>query len=130
MFSDRQQMLAEARRNVQEVSGEEAKSRQDKDEVDIFLDVREPAEWTAGHIPGAVHVPLGMLHFRGDPASPLADPSLTVHQNAAIVVYCETGIRSLLGADLLKKMGYANVVSMAQGISGWGRRGYPVEYGA
>ena len=130
MFSDRQQMLAEARRNVQEVSGQEAKEKQDNDEIDIFLDVREPAEWSAGHIPRAVHVPLGMLHFRGDPASPLADPALTVHLNASIVVYCESGVRSLLGADLLKKMGYTNVVSMAQGIAGWGRKGYPVEYGA
>ena len=130
MFSDRQQMLAEARRNVQEVSGQDAKVKQDNDEIDIFLDVREPAEWTAGHIPGAVHVPLGMLHFRGDPASPLADPNLTVNVNASIVVYCESGVRSLLGADLLKKMGYTNVVSMSKGISGWGREGFPVVYGA
>ena len=129
MFSDRQQMLAEARRNVQEVSGQDAKQRQDRDEVDIFLDVREPSEWTAGHIPGAVHVPLGMLHFRGDPASPMADPNLTVNVDASIVVYCESGVRSLLGADLLKKMGYRNVVSMSKGIAGWGRNGFPIEYG-
>lgn len=130
MFADRQQMLAEARRNVQEVSGQEARERQERDEGDVFLDVREPAEWTAGHIPGAVHVPLGMLHFRGDPASPMADPNLTASTDARIVVYCETGIRSLLAADLLKKMGYRDVVSMARGISGWGQAGYPVEYGA
>jgi rhodanese-related sulfurtransferase len=130
MFADRQQMLAEARRNVQEVSGQDAKVKQDNDEIDILLDVREPAEWTAGHIPGAVHVPLGMLHFRGDPASPLGDPDLTANVNASIVVYCESGVRSLLGADLLKKMGYTNVVSMAKGISGWGRSGFPVVYGA
>ena len=110
MFTDRQQMLAEARRNVQEVSGQEAKERLDRDEVDLFLDVREPAEWSAGHIPGAVHVPLGMLHFRGDPASPMADPNMTVNTDASIVVYCESGVRSLLGADLLNKMGYSNVV--------------------
>lgn len=130
MFSDRQQMLAEARRNVQEVSGQDAKERQDRDEVDVFLDVREPSEWTAGHIPGAVHVPLGMLHFRGDPSSPMADPELTAKTDANIVVYCETGVRSLLGADMLKKLGYKHVVSMAKGISGWGRNGYPIDYGS
>ena len=130
MFTNRQQMLAEARRNVQEVSGQDTKERFDRDEVDVLLDVREPSEWTAGHIPGAVHIPLGMLHFRGDPASPMADPNLAANVNASIVVYCETGVRSLLGADLLKKMGYANVVSMAKGISGWGRQGYPIEYGS
>jgi rhodanese-related sulfurtransferase len=130
MFTNRQQMLAEARRNVREVSGQDAKESHERDDVDIFLDVREPSEWTAGHIPGAVHVPLGMLHFRGDPASPMADPNLTADPKAKIVVYCESGVRSLLGADMLKKMGYTEVVSMAKGISGWGRHGYPIEYGS
>lgn len=129
MGTDRERLLAEARRNVEEVSAGEAKQRHDRREVGVFLDVREPHEWAAGHIPGALLVPLGKLETVGDPTSPTADPALTGHHAGSIVVYCEQGVRSLLGADLLKKMGYTNVVSMRRGITGWGREGLPVEYG-
>jgi molybdopterin/thiamine biosynthesis adenylyltransferase/rhodanese-related sulfurtransferase len=77
----------------------------------VLLDVREPREWDAGRIPGAVHVPLGTLPARAREVLP--DPS------APIVVYCAHGIRSLQAARYLEALGYADARSMSGGTEAW-----------
>ncbi len=121
------QMLAEARRNVPEISAAEAKERLDRGEVDLIVDVREAGEWEKGHIPGAAHVPRGFLEWMADPTSPTANRRLTGDVEQRIVVHCGGGARSLLAAATLKRMGYANVASMAGGLTDWSRQGFPIE---
>ena len=77
----------------------------------MLLDVREPREWDAGRIPGAIHVPLGTLPTRA--AEALPDPSVP------IVVYCAHGIRSLQAARYLEVLGYTDAWSMAGGTDAW-----------
>jgi molybdopterin/thiamine biosynthesis adenylyltransferase/rhodanese-related sulfurtransferase len=77
----------------------------------VLLDVREPREWDAGRIPGAVHVPLGTLPARAREALP--DPS------ASVVVYCAHGIRSLQAARYLEALGYADARSLSGGVEAW-----------
>jgi rhodanese-related sulfurtransferase len=120
-------MLAEARKVVPEVTPAQAKEGLDKGQVDLILDVREPAEWDKGHIPGAVLAPRGLLEWYADPTSSYAKPELTANRDAHIVVQCAAGGRSLLAAETLKKMGYANVSSMAGGFTEWSKQGFPVE---
>lgn len=127
MVLSARQMLEEARANVPEISAPEAKALLDRGGIDLVLDVREPAEWDAGHIPGALHVPRGLLEFQADSASPSANPQLTAAREARVVVHCAAGARSLLAAETLKKMGYSNVSSMAGGFAEWATRGFPVE---
>ncbi len=82
----------------------------------IVVDVREPAEFAAGHIPGAVNVPRGLLEFRiGSIAADdgQADPS------KEILVYCRSGARGALAAKTLEKMGYENVTNLAGGFLAW-----------
>ncbi len=121
------QMLAEARRNVPEISAAEAKERLDRREIDLIVDVRDDGEWAKGHIPGAAHVPRGFLEWMADPTSPNADRRLTRDLAQRIVVHCGAGGRSLLAAETLRRMGYTNVASMAEGLTGWARRGFPIE---
>lgn len=121
------QMLAEARKSVPEVSAAQAKEKLDRGGVALILDVREPDEWAKGHIPGALHAPRGMLEFYADPTSSYAKSELTAKRDAPIVVHCAAGGRSLLAAETLKKMGYSNVSSMAGGFRDWSARGFPVE---
>jgi rhodanese-related sulfurtransferase len=120
-------MLAEARKEVPEITATQAKQRLDSGQVDLILDVREPNEWNKGHIPGAMLAPRGLLEWYADPTSSYAKPELTENQDARIVVHCAAGARSLLAAQTLKKMGYSNVVSMAGGFTDWAARGFPVE---
>jgi rhodanese-related sulfurtransferase len=88
--------------------------------------VREPDEYAAGRIPGARNLPRGFLEVRADLDHPKRDAWLADRQRP-LVLYCGGGNRSALAAQTLQEMGFARVVSMAEGWSGWLRRGYPVE---
>jgi rhodanese-related sulfurtransferase len=124
--SQRQSILEQARRAVPEVSPQEAKAEQEAGSA-IFLDVREAHELRKGYIPGAVRVVLDEVPDAGDPSSRWADPQLTEHKDDRIVVYCATGVRSLIGGYYLKQLGYSTVASLAGGIQGWQASGNPTE---
>ena len=89
-----------------------------------FVDVREPAEWAQGHIPGAVHIPRGLLEFQADPSLPSFKGEIA---NKALVVYCGVGSRSALAAKTLVDMGYEDVASLAGGYTAWAQDQRPTE---
>jgi rhodanese-related sulfurtransferase len=91
-----------------------------------ILDVREADEWEAGHLPGARHYPRGFLEVRADLEHPKRDPWLA-DRSRKLVLYCGGGHRSALAAQSLQQMGFEHVVSMAEGWTGWTKRGFPTE---
>lgn len=127
MAKTSQQMLEEAKKEVPEVTASQAKEKLDSGEVDLILDVREPGEYEKAHIPGAVHVPRGLLEFQADPSAPTANSQLASDTDKRIVVHCAAGARSLLAAKTLKELGYENVSSMAGGFNDWVAQGLPSE---
>ena len=92
-----------------------------------IVDVREPDEFAAGHVPGARHYPRGFLEVRADLEHKKRDPWLSAQRDRPLVLYCGGGHRSALAAQSLQEMGFTNVASMAEGWTGWTERGYPVE---
>ncbi|HLB43967.1 MAG TPA: rhodanese-like domain-containing protein [Candidatus Limnocylindrales bacterium] len=86
----------------------------------FVLDVREPDEWAAGHIPDATLIPLGQL------ASRVAE----VPADRTIVVVCRSGNRSAQGRDVLFGAGLVAVTSMAGGMNDWTAAGLPVATGS
>lgn len=112
-----QDLIAEAKREVPEISAEEVRQRLDKGDDLVLLDVRDPQEFRAGHLPGAHSISRGMLEFRAQEQLP--------SRERPIITYCATGARSLLAARTLKELGYLNVSSMAGGIRRWRELGYP-----
>ena len=120
--------VGEALRVVPEITPEAARALLDAPDRDgwHFVDVREPDEFAEGRIPGARSQPRGFLEVRADLSHPKRDPWLADRERR-IVLYCGGGNRSALAAQTLREMGFANVVSLAEGMSGWLRRGYPVE---
>lgn len=92
----------------------------------LLVDVREIQEYVdLGAIPGAQHVPRGMLEFWADPASPYYRDYFKLE--ARIVLYCAGGGRSALAAKALQDMGYPDVAHLAPGFNGWAKAGAPVE---
>ncbi len=86
----------------------------------VLIDVREPEEWAAGHIPGATHVPKSYLESRIEGAVP--------DRASHVVLYCASGNRSAWAArTLLDDLGYEHVESMTGGFTLWKDRGYEVE---
>ena len=85
----------------------------------VMIDVREPAEFSAGHAPNAKNIPLAQLDKRiGE---------LERFKNRPAVVLCQTGARSRAATALLKKAGFAEVVVLAGGINAWQQANMPVE---
>jgi hydroxyacylglutathione hydrolase len=81
----------------------------------IVLDVRNPSEWSAGHIGGAIHIPNGDLESR------LSE----VPTNAPVHVICGSGYRSSIATSILLKHGLANVVNVNGGMNAWKARTFP-----
>jgi molybdopterin/thiamine biosynthesis adenylyltransferase/rhodanese-related sulfurtransferase len=77
----------------------------------LFLDVREADEYAQGAVPGALHIPRGMLELQVEGRVPDKDRK--------IVVYCAGGTRSALAAQALGQLGYSDVASMAGGFNAW-----------
>ena len=74
-----------------------------------FIDVREPAEYKGGHVPGFRNVPLGQITSR------LGE----LPKEAEVVLMCRSGSRSMMAARQLKKNGYQKIVNVSGGISQW-----------
>ena len=82
----------------------------------FVLDVRTPQEYAAGHVPGAVNVPQEQL------ASRLAE----VPKDKDVVIYCRSGRRSALAADVLAANGYTRLSHLDGDMNAWVEKGRPV----
>ena len=76
-----------------------------------ILDVRDPAEFAAGHLPGAVNVPLYQIGRKV--------PYLMPNRRWPLIVYCGSGARSLPAVQVLSVMGYSNLYNLQKGIEYW-----------
>lgn len=111
--------VAKAKAEVKKVTAAEVKAAIDKKEKSVILDVRDPDEYKAGHIPGAINVSRGKLEFT-------VWDKIT-DRDAKIYVYCLTAARSALATKTLNAMGYKNAVLMDAHFEEWIKAGYPVE---
>ena len=90
----------------------------------LLIDIREPAEFQRGHIPGAVHLPRGLLEFEIHAlVQRRMSDQVDAPEDQPIVLYCGTG----LAAETLATMGYRNVRSMSGGIVAWAQARLPVD---
>ena len=88
-------------------------THEQRDRVQI-IDVRESAEWNAGHIEGAVHIPMGQLAARQD----------DIATDRPVVCVCRSGARSGQVVRALARAGY-NAHNMEGGMKAWSRAGLP-----
>ena len=117
-FKSAADLIAAAKQRIKEVRVDDVKQMRARNEPVTIIDVREPNEWNLGRIPGAMHIPRGVLETKIEAAVPRDRP---------IVLYCAGGNRSALAADSLQQMGYDNVSSMAGGWTAWAQEGGEVE---
>ena len=85
----------------------------------VVVDVCEPKEFSAGHVPNAINFPLSSLKGR------LRE--LEKHKNRPVIVSCRSGNRSMKGAVLLRKHGFPTVYNLSGGLQAWERDNLPVE---
>lgn len=111
-------LVEAAKQQISEISVDEAEAT--IQQADLLIDVREPAEYSQGHLGGAVNIPRGMLEFKFS-ATPEYDS-----RDLKIVLYCKTSGRGALAAQSLGEMGYLQVKSIAGGFDAWVEAGKPV----
>ena len=116
--------IAKAKATIKERSVRDV--HDNRDAGTLLVDIREPAEFSRGHLPGAMLIPRGLLEFEIVPAVLRAlgdvDP-----EDCEIVLYCGTGGRSALAAKSLDDMGFRNVSSMDGGIVAWAEAKFPLD---
>lgn len=119
------QLVAEAEARVQSQSPAEVDARRQQAGT-LLVDLRDVRELKRdGKIPGALHVPRGMLEFWIDPDSPYYRQEFATAD--ALILYCNKGWRSALAAQSLLDMGVEQVTHLAGGMERWQAEDYPVE---
>ena len=112
-------LVDDARARVRELSVADTRRRMASGDRVLVVDVREQSEWAAGHAAGATHLGKGIIER--DIEAEVPDTS------TELILYCGGGFRSVLAADVLQRMGYTNVASMAGGWRAWVDAGAPTE---
>jgi rhodanese-related sulfurtransferase len=119
------QMVAEARARVEGLTPEQVAAEL-KDSQLLLIDLRETEERAqSGWIPSALHAPRGMLEFWADPSSPYHRPEFDPSRR--VILYCASGGRSALAADVLASLGYSNVAHLDRGFKAWEESGGAVD---
>jgi rhodanese-related sulfurtransferase len=108
-----------AKAAVKKVKADDLKKAIDAKEKAVILDVRDPNEYAAGHVPGAKNVSRGTLEFRVFGQLP--------DLNAKTYVYCATAGRASLATKTLGELGYTNAIFVDMQYADWVKAGHPVE---
>lgn len=85
----------------------------------LIVDVREPYEFDAMHIPGSINVPRGILESACEWDYEETEPELVKARDREIIIVCRSGYRSVLAAHSMQVLGYKNVASLKTGLRGW-----------
>jgi rhodanese-related sulfurtransferase len=93
-----------------------AEAREMLDSGAQLVDVRADHEWEAGHLPGAVHIPLPELPARIE----------EIEKDRPVILYCRGGNRSTMATVALAEAGY-DAAKLSEGATGWEEEGLPFE---
>jgi len=85
----------------------------------LIIDVRTPAEYADGHVPGAINIPYDEMEARAS--------EISLHKEARIVLYCRSGRRSGIAAKTLTAKGFHKLGLLEGDMPGWEKSGFPVE---
>ncbi len=115
--------LAQARKSIQTTDMDGYLAAVKNPNGALLLDIREADEFAAGHVPGAVNIPRGLLEFRIWKQLGYPDKLDTGRK---IYVQCLTGGRATLATRDLKTIGFTNVVAVIMNWPDWEKKGNPV----
>jgi rhodanese-related sulfurtransferase len=118
-------MVDVAKREIEEIPASEAVKLAGRDDV-VLVDIRDVRELARdGKVPGAFHVPRGMLEFWIDPESTYYKPRFG--EDKKFVFFCAGGLRSVLATKTAQDMGLKPVAHIIGGFRGWKEAGGPVD---
>lgn len=116
-------LIAGARAQIRTIDMQTFKARFDSKTLGLIIDVREPAEYAQGHVPGAINIPRGVIEFRIWSYVGFPDK---LNMREQITLYCGSGARCVLATRSLQDLGLKNVTAADMSIERWARAGYPL----
>ncbi len=116
--------VAEVKKSIKTIDMAAFKTVLDKKEFDMLIDVREPNEYAAGHVPGAINIPRGVIEFKIWKKIGFPDKTDT---GKKIILYCSLGGRCALAAKSLQDLGFTDVTAVDMKIKEWIKAGNPIE---
>ena len=116
-------LVARAKAQVTRIDIKEFKTILDSTKQPTVVDVRELDEFAAGHIPGAINIPRGVIEFKIWPYAGYPDKT---DMNKRFYLYCKTGGRCSIAAKSLQDLGFTNLVVVDMHFADWQAAGYPV----
>ncbi|WHZ29680.1 MAG: hypothetical protein OJF51_004482 [Nitrospira sp.] len=111
-----------AQKPVKTIGMEEYRKLVENPGAALIVDVREPYEYAAGHVPGVINIPRGMLESQiwshvGSPGKPDMDRPL--------VLQCQSGKRASLAAQSLEALGFTRTTAVVMNLDDWQKTGNP-----
>lgn len=116
------QKIQAAQKQVKTISMEEYRKVVENPGEALIVNVREPNEFAAGHVPGAINIPRGVLEFQiwkqvGFPAN------LDLDRN--VILQCQSGNRASLAAQSLADLGFTHTTAVVMDLDDWQKVGHP-----
>lgn len=116
------QKVQAAQKQVKTIGMEEYRKVVENPGGTLIVDVREPNEFAAGHVPGAINIPRGVIEFKiwnqvGYPANTQLDQP--------IVLQCQSGNRASLAAQSLADLGFTRITAVVMSLDDWQTTGQP-----
>ncbi len=116
------QKVQAAKKQVKTIGMEEYRKVVENPGEALIVDVREPNEFAAGHVPDAINIPRGVLEFQiwkqvGFPANP------DLSRN--IILQCQSGNRASLAAQSLAELGFTHTTAVVMPLEDWQQAGHP-----
>ncbi len=119
------QLVADANAEIETVSVEAAKKLLGDENI-VFIDIRDVRELARdGRIPGAMHMPRGMLEFWVDPESPYYRD--VFGSGKKFIFFCAGALRSALATQQVQRMGLEPVAHLEGGFGAWRDAGGPID---
>lgn len=117
------QKIQAAKKQVKTIDMEEYRKVVENPGTALIVDVREPNEFAAGHVPGAINIPRGVLEFQiwkqiGFPAN--------TEMGRPVILQCQSGNRASLAAQTLSDLGFTNTTAVVMSLDEWQKSGHPL----
>jgi rhodanese-related sulfurtransferase len=113
------EIVAEASKTITELMPWDVEERIKENKELMIIDIREECEFSRFHIKSSMLVPRGILESACEEEYEDAIPDLVAGRDKEIIVICRSGLRSVLGTQMLQLMGFTNISSMKTGLRGW-----------
>lgn len=113
------EIIAEASKDINELMPWDVEQRIKENKQLMIIDIREECEFSRFHIKASMLVPRGILESACEDEYEDAIPDLVNGRDKEIIIICRSGLRSVLGTQMLQLMGFKNVSSMKTGLRGW-----------